>query len=61
MRPLLVRRRCYIGGGQNTVEFAIVAPVLFLLFLGFFDLGQAFFRYIELVGAVREGARTATV
>jgi Flp pilus assembly protein TadG len=54
------RGRGFRLGGQNTVEFAIVAPALLLLFLGAFDLGQAFFRYVELVDAVREGARYAT-
>jgi hypothetical protein len=42
--------------GQSVVEFAISLPVLALICLGTLDMGQMFFSYIELRGAVREAA-----
>jgi Flp pilus assembly protein TadG len=46
--------------GANLVEFALVAPVLVILLLGIADVGRAFYDYISLTNAVREGARYAT-
>lgn len=45
--------------GVTLVEFAIVAPVLFLLLLGMVDFGFAFSDFISLRNGVREGARQA--
>jgi Flp pilus assembly protein TadG len=39
------------------VEFALILPVLAILFLGAVDLTRAFYYYIVLENATREGAR----
>lgn len=49
-------RRPRRAHGQALVEFAISLPVLGLILLGTLDMGQMFFEYIELRGAVREAA-----
>ena len=46
--------------GSNLVEFALVAPVLVFLLIGIADVGRAFYDYISITNAVREGARYAT-
>ena len=43
--------------GQALVEFALVGPILVLLFLGATDLTRAFYTYIVLTNASREAAR----
>jgi len=45
--------------GAAMVEFAIVAPLLFMLILGTIDFGRALFVYNNLTNAAREGARLA--
>lgn len=45
--------------GQAVVEFAVAAPLLFLMLWGMIDFGRAYFQYISLVNAVRDGARYA--
>ncbi len=47
--------------GQNLVEFALVAPLLFLFLFGIMEFGWAFYAYSELSNAAREGARYAAV
>jgi Flp pilus assembly protein TadG len=44
---------------QALTEFALILPVLVLLFLGSIDLTRAFYYYIVLQNATREAARTA--
>jgi len=44
---------------QSLVEFAMVVPILALLFLGAVDLTRAFYTYIGLQNATREAARVA--
>ena len=44
--------------GQGLVELALVLPLLLMLFGGIVDLGRAFYTYIGLTNATREGART---
>ena len=46
--------------GQNLIELAIVTPLLVLLLTGVADLGRAFFSYIQITNAAREGARAAS-
>lgn len=46
--------------GQSTVEFGISAVVLIFILFGLVDLGRAFYFDVGLMGAVREGARTAS-
>lgn len=52
-------RRLHEQRGIATVEFAICAPVLFLLMLATAELGRAMFQYNTLIKAVRDGARYA--
>jgi Flp pilus assembly protein TadG len=52
-RGLSHRRRC----GATLVEFAIVAPLLFLLILGIVEFGRAVMVQQILTNAAREGAR----
>ena len=47
--------------GQALVEFALVLPLLLLIFMGLFDFGRAVFAYNSLSNAAREGARVAIV
>lgn len=46
--------------GQAIVELAVAAPLLALMLFGLVDFGRAFFQYIAVVEAAREGARYAT-
>ncbi len=48
-------------GGAAAVEFAIIAPLLFMLIFGMLQYGLAFFQVQNLRAAVREGARVAAV
>jgi hypothetical protein len=43
--------------GQSSIEFALIAPLLFLLLLGASDLAQGFYLSIETNGAARAGMR----
>ena len=54
MRTLLRRR-----AGQSMTEFAVLAPVFFLLLLGTIDLGRAVYIYNAVSNGAREGARAA--
>jgi hypothetical protein len=54
MRRLLRQR-----AGQSMVEFAVLAPIFFLLLLGTIDLGRAVYTYNAISNAAREGARSA--
>lgn len=47
--------------GASAMEFAIVAPVLFLLLIGVAQLGILFFADAGLQHALSEGARMATI
>ena len=47
--------------GAAAVEFAIIAPLLFMLIFGMLQYGLAFFQVQNLRAAVREGARVAAV
>ena len=55
------RRRSRRGRGQALVEFALVAPMFFLLLLGIIEAGRFIFYYEVLHNATREGARYAIV
>ena len=43
--------------GANLVEAAIIIPLLLIPLLGVFDLGRAYFAYLAVIDAAREGAR----
>jgi hypothetical protein len=47
--------------GQSAVEFALLLPVMLLLFLGTVDLARGYYLSIETSGAARSGARAAVV
>jgi len=47
--------------GVAAVEFAVVAPVLFLMILGMIELGRAIMVQQVLTNASREGARVAVL
>jgi hypothetical protein len=42
--------------GQSLVEFALVTPILLLIFAGAADLGRAFYAYVAIENAAKEGA-----
>jgi Flp pilus assembly protein TadG len=47
--------------GASAVEFALIAPLLFMLLFGIIGFGLAFLRVQSIRTAVREGGRTAAV
>src|SRR5215212_9768522 len=55
------RRTARAGRGQAMVEFALVAPVFFLLLFGIIEGGRFILYYQTLNNAAREGARYAIV
>ncbi|MHB8891253.1 MAG: TadE/TadG family type IV pilus assembly protein, partial [Candidatus Limnocylindrales bacterium] len=55
-RALLAARSGRHARGQALVELALVTPVLLLLFAGAGDLGRAFYGYIAIENAAKEGA-----
>lgn len=57
-RHSLTRRR---PAGQAMVEFALVAPMFFLLLFAIIEAGRFIFYYETLSHATREGARYAIV
>jgi len=46
--------------GQGLIEFALVLPILILIVFGVLELGRAFFAFIAISNAAREGARVYT-
>lgn len=59
--PSLLRRLRDDRRGVTILEFAMVAPVMLLLLLGFFDLGYRVYAQSVLQGALHDAARMATV
>lgn len=57
----LGRRLCSDQRGTAVVEFALVAPLLFLLIFGIFDFGRALNYYNQETQLVGLGARAAAV
>jgi len=47
--------------GQSMIEYALILPFFVLFIVGIFDLGRAFFSYITITNAAREGARYGTL
>ncbi|MDP1799373.1 MAG: TadE/TadG family type IV pilus assembly protein [Planctomycetaceae bacterium] len=52
LRPPVERRR-----GVATVEFALAAPILFLLLFGIFEIAHAFMVQHQIKDAARQGCR----
>ncbi len=46
--------------GQSAVELAVALPVLVLILMGTLDFGRAFYAYINITNAAREGAQYGT-
>ncbi|HEY0444504.1 MAG TPA: TadE/TadG family type IV pilus assembly protein [Candidatus Limnocylindrales bacterium] len=55
IRPPRLRHRDRTRG-QSLVEFALVLPILILIFAAAADLGRVFYGYVALENAVKEGA-----
>jgi Flp pilus assembly protein TadG len=56
-----VRRYHYARSGATAVEFAVIAPVTFLLLLGMIIGGLGIFRYQQVARLSRDAARWASV
>lgn len=52
-KRLTDRRR---SRAQSLVEFALVTPILLLIFAGLADFGRAFYAYVAIENAAKEGA-----
>lgn len=52
----IASRRPAAGRGQSVVEFALIIPVMLLLLAGAIDLGRAFYAYVAVENAAKEGA-----
>jgi Flp pilus assembly protein TadG len=46
--------------GQSMVEFALILPLMVLVVVGIFELGRAFFAYIDIANSAREAVRMYT-
>ena len=47
--------------GQATIEFVLSLGLLLLMLVAALDFGRAFFSYIAIVNASREGARSGVI
>lgn len=54
-------RRLRRQDGASAVEFALIAPLLFLILFGIIEWGMAFLEVQSVRAAVREGGRVAAV
>jgi len=61
MKARILQKR--FGGvrGQSALELALILPILLMLVLGIAEFGRAWMTLNVLTGAVREGARIASV
>ena len=55
------RRRCQSDDGAVLVEFALLAPLLFLIVFGIIEFGWGFAQYLDVRHGAREAARLAAV
>lgn len=53
----LGRRRDRGEGGQAVLEFAMILPLILLLIFGLVDFGRAYYTWLVVTNAAREGAR----
>jgi len=58
--PATDRRRAGRSRGASVIEFAMVAPLFFLLFSAIIDFGRLFFVQMTLQDALRDAARYAS-
>lgn len=61
VRNLRVREFRHARDGAAALEFAMVAPVFFLLMLGILDLGQMAYGRVQLQGIVQDAARSSSL
>jgi Flp pilus assembly protein TadG len=47
--------------GQSLVEFSLVLPIFLLLLFALVDFGRAYYSWLQVTNAAREGARAAAV
>lgn len=47
--------------GQTLVEFALILPIIIIILFGITEFGRAFYSYIVITNAAREGARAGVV
>ncbi len=57
----LLKRFRNTEAGQALVEFTMILPVFCLLLFGLVDFGRAFYSWLIVTNAAREGARVAAV
>jgi Flp pilus assembly protein TadG len=57
----LFRRRLHSQRGAELIEFALVLPILLLVFAAIVDFGLLFQRFLTVSNAAREGARIAVL
>lgn len=60
LRRLLHRFR-QTEAGQSLVEFTMVLPIFLILLFGLVDFGRAFYTWLVVTNAAREGARAAAI
>lgn len=51
----------HTDAGQSLVEFAMVLPFFLVLLFALVDFGRAFYTWLNVTNAAREGARAAAV
>lgn len=56
---IILKRPRSSSNGQSLVEFALVAPLFFILIFGVLDLGRVLFTQMTLQHALREAGRYA--
>ena len=56
-----LRRIRATDSGQSLVEFAMVLPLFLVLLFGLVDFGRAFYSWMIVTNAAREGARAGAV
>ena len=56
-RPRVLHRFRQTDTGQTLVEFAMVLPLMLILMFGIVDFGRAFYIWLTVTNAAREGAR----
>jgi Flp pilus assembly protein TadG len=60
-RPHLLARLRQSRAGATIIEFAIVAPVLIVMLLGFFDTAHTLYMKAQLNGLLQKAARDSTL
>jgi Flp pilus assembly pilin Flp len=61
VKQLLLRRLRRSERGAELIEFALVLPIMLLVFAGIVDFALMFQRFLTISNAAREGARIAVL